>query len=80
MNASMGALKELWCNPHLDIYNKYILFQVILMNLLLWGAETWLLGKLQLDKLEVFLHQSIQHIIVLSGKLRMNLLASTKEA
>jgi hypothetical protein len=22
--ASMGALKEKWCNPHLDIYNKYI--------------------------------------------------------
>ena len=22
--ALMGALKEIWCNPHLDIYNKYI--------------------------------------------------------
>jgi hypothetical protein len=22
--ASMGALKEIWRNPHLDIYNKYI--------------------------------------------------------
>ncbi len=34
-NASMGALKEVWRNPHLDIYNKYILFRVIPMNLLL---------------------------------------------
>jgi hypothetical protein len=59
VNASMGALKELWCNPHLDMYNKYLLFRAILMNLLLWGAETWLLQKLQLDKLEVFLHRSI---------------------
>ena len=25
-NASMGALKELWRNPHLDMYNKYLLF------------------------------------------------------
>ena len=25
-NASMGTLKELWRNPHLDMYNKYLLF------------------------------------------------------
>ncbi len=36
------------------------------MNLLLWGAETWSLQKLQLDKLEVFLHQSIQRILQIS--------------
>ena len=58
-NASMGALKELWCNPHLDVYNKYLLFRAIPMNLFLWGTETWLLQKLQLDKLEVFLCCSI---------------------
>ena len=40
-NASMGKLKEIWRNPHLDAYNKYLLFYVIPMNLLLWGAETW---------------------------------------
>jgi hypothetical protein len=58
-NASMGVLKELWRNSHLDMYNKYLIFRAIPMNLLLWGAETWSLQKLQLDKLEVFLHQSI---------------------
>jgi hypothetical protein len=58
-NASMGALKEVWLNPHLDLYNKYLLFRAIPINLLLWGAETWLLWKSQLDKLEVFLHHSI---------------------
>ncbi len=52
----MGALKEIWRNPHLDIYNKYLLFQAIPMNLLLWGAETWSLHKSQLDQLKVFLH------------------------
>ena len=62
-NASMGALKELWHNPHLDMYNKYLRFRAILMNLLLWGAETWSLQKSQLDKLDVFLHQRIQHIL-----------------
>jgi hypothetical protein len=39
--AAMGALKEVWRNPHLDVDNKYLLFRAIPMNLLLWGAETW---------------------------------------
>jgi hypothetical protein len=33
------------------------------MNLLLWGAKTWLLQKLQLNKLEVILHRSIRRIL-----------------
>ena len=49
--AAMGALKDVWRNPHLDIYNKYLLFRTIPMNLLLWGAETWSLRKTQLDQL-----------------------------
>jgi hypothetical protein len=65
-NASMGALKELWRNPHLDMYNKYLLFRAIPMNLLLWGAETWSLRKSHLDKLEVFLHRSIRRILQIS--------------
>ena len=39
-NASMGRLKEVWCSPHLHIYNRYLLFRAIPVNLLLWGAET----------------------------------------
>jgi hypothetical protein len=35
----MDTLKELWRNPHLDMYNKYFLFRAILMNLLLWGQQ-----------------------------------------
>jgi hypothetical protein len=65
-NASMGALKEVWCNSYLNIYNKYLLFRAIPMSLLLWGAETWLLRKSQLDKLELFLHRSIWHILQIS--------------
>ncbi len=64
--ASMGALKEIWWNPHLNFYNKYLLFWAILMNLLLWGAETWSLCKSQLDQLEVFLHRSIRWILHIS--------------
>ena len=33
--ASMGALKEVWQNKHLNTYNKYLLFHAIPMNLLL---------------------------------------------
>ena len=49
--AAMGALKEVWRNPHLDAYNKYLLFRAIPMNLLLWGDKTWSLRKSQLDQL-----------------------------
>jgi hypothetical protein len=59
----MGVLKEIWRNPHLNIYNKYLLFHAIPMNLLLWGAETWSLRKTQLDQFEIFLHRSIHRIL-----------------
>ena len=59
-NASMGALKEIWSNPHLDTYNKYLLFRV------LWGCESWSLRQSLLDKLEVFLHKSIRCILKIS--------------
>jgi len=35
----MGALKEIWINPNLNTYNKYLVFRAIPMNLLLWGWE-----------------------------------------
>ena len=31
---SMEALKEVWRNPHLDTYSKYLLFRAIPVNLL----------------------------------------------
>jgi hypothetical protein len=78
-NASMGRLKEVWCNPHLDVYNKYLLFRAIPMNLLLLGAETWSLRKSQLDKLEVFFHHSIRRILQISmSKVREQRLHSDK--
>ena len=59
----MGSLKEIWRNPHLNIYNKYLLFCTIPMNLLLWGSKTWLLRQTQPDQLEVFLYRSIRQIL-----------------
>ncbi len=65
-NQSMGALKEVWRNPHLDTYSKYLLFWAIPMNLLLWGCKNWSLQQALLRKLEVFLHYSIQRILHIS--------------
>jgi hypothetical protein len=62
----MGALKEVWQNQHLNIYSKYLLFRAIPMNLLLWGCETWSLRQSLLNKLEVFLHQSIWRILAIN--------------
>jgi hypothetical protein len=65
-NASMGALKEIWSNPNLDTYSKYLLFRAIPINLLLWGCETWSLRQSLLDKLEAFMHKSIRRILKIS--------------
>ena len=51
---SMGALKEVWRNPHLDTYSKCLLFRAIPVNLLLWGCENWSLRQSLLRQLEVF--------------------------
>jgi hypothetical protein len=63
---SMGALKTVWNCPHLDIFSKYLLFRTIPMYLLLWGCKTWSIHQALLDKLEVFLHRSIQQILHVS--------------
>jgi hypothetical protein len=60
---SMGALKEIWHNPHLDTYSKYLLFRGIPVNLLLWGCENWSLRQSLLRQLEVFLHRNIRWIL-----------------
>ncbi len=62
----MGALKNVWNSPHLDIWSKYLLFCAIPMNLLLWGCETWSIRKSLSNKLEVFLHRNIQCILRVS--------------
>ncbi len=50
----------------MDMFNKYLLFRAIPMNLLLWGAKMWSLWKTQLDQFEVFLHRSIRRIMQIS--------------
>jgi hypothetical protein len=69
----MGALKNIWNSPHLDIWSKYLLFRAIPMNLLLWGCETWLMRQVLANKLEVFVHHNIRRILRVSiTKVREN--------
>jgi hypothetical protein len=63
---AMGALKNVWNSPHLDIWSKYLLFRAIPMNLLLWGCKTWSMQKTLSNKLEVFLHRNIWRILCIS--------------
>ena len=51
LNASkaMGALKNFWDNPHVDLYSKFLIFRAIPLNLLLWGCETWSMRKQLID-------------------------------
>ena len=59
---AFGALTKFWYNRHVDTYSKYLIFQAIPMNLLLWGCEAWSLRKVLLMKLVVFLTQNIRRI------------------
>jgi hypothetical protein len=63
---SMGALKNVWNSPHLDIWSKYLLFCSIPMDLLLWGCKTWSMRKALSNRLEVFLHRNIWRILCIS--------------
>ena len=57
---AMVDIKIFWYNKHVDVYSKYLIFQAILMNLLLWGGEAWLLPATLKNKIELFLqHHSI---------------------
>ena len=62
-NASMGALDKFWIDHHVNMYSKYMIFQAIPCNLLLWGCEIWSLCQYLLDKLNVFLYRSIRRIL-----------------
>ena len=70
-NTSMVTLARFWYDHHVDMYSKYILLRAIPCNLLLLGFESWALQMTLLNKLEVFLHQGIRHILEISmGQVR----------
>ena len=59
-NASKGAMVYFWDDNHVDVYSKYLIFQTIPCNLLIWVCESWALRQTLFDALEVFLHRSVR--------------------
>ena len=62
-DAWIGAMSKIWEEDHVYLYSKYLLFQAISCNLLLWGYESCATRKTLLDSLEVFLHRGIRRIL-----------------
>ena len=62
-NALLTSLDKSWIDHHVNVYSKYIIFQAILCNLLLWSCESWDLCQSLLYKLDVFLHCVIRRIL-----------------
>ena len=63
---NMGALKNIWDDPHVDLYSKYLLFLAVPINQLLWGCESWALKESSLNDIDIFITQSIRRIIGIS--------------
>ena len=59
----MVALAKFWRYYSVNNHSKYIIFFAIPINLLLWRCEIWALQTYFLEKLEVFIHCSIRHIL-----------------
>ena len=60
---NMGALKNIWDDPHVDLYSKYLLFLAIPIDQLLWGCGSWAFKKSSLKDIKIFITQSIRRII-----------------
>ena len=62
-NKAMGALRFYWKSKQVDLHSKYLIYQAIPINLLLWGCESWALTKVLISKLEVFHNRCIRSIL-----------------
>ena len=59
----MGMLKNVWEDPHIDLYSKFFFCIAMPLNLLLWGCKAWALKENVIDNIHFFIHQSIRRII-----------------
>ena len=62
-NKAMRALGFYWKSQKVDLHFKYLIYQAITINLLLWGCESWALMKVLISKLEVFYNRCIRNIL-----------------
>ncbi len=59
----MGAFKNVWESPYVDLKAKYLFFLAIPINTLLWGCESWAIREDHHKKLDVFVHSSVRRIL-----------------
>ena len=62
-NKSMEVLRFYWQSQKFDLHSKYLIYQAIPINLLLWGCESWALTKVLISKLELFHTRCIRSIL-----------------
>ena len=60
---AMGRCRPLFGDDRVELYSKYIFFQQLVINALLWGCESWSLTEYWLDRLDSFLHRSIRSVL-----------------
>ena len=60
---AMGALKGFFSRREICIHSKRLIFEAIIINLLLWGCESWALRKDHILKLERFMNRQIRRIL-----------------
>jgi hypothetical protein len=59
----MGAFKNDWESPYVDLKAKYLFFLAIPINTLLWGCKSWAIREDHRKKLDVFVHPSVRRIL-----------------
>ena len=60
---AMGRCKCLFKCDHVELYSKYLFFQQLVVNALLWGCESWSITEYWFDRIDSFLHRSICSIL-----------------
>ena len=48
---------------HIKLHNKYLIYLLIPLSILLWGGKTWSLFSVLLEYIEVFLYQCVQSFL-----------------
>eukprot|EP00978_Attheya_sp_CCMP212_P038155 scaffold186307_cov51-Attheya_sp.AAC.1 len=62
-NNAMGALREYFRCPQVNLQSKRLIYLAIPINLVLWGVESWALTERCYKKLQVFHTRSIWSIL-----------------
>ena len=60
---AMGRCRCLFKCDHVELYSKYLFFQALAVNALLWGCESWSITKYWFDRIDTFLHRSMRSIL-----------------